>query len=88
MLADGQMYASGPHHYLAMDEQTRRRRLRLGRRPAIVRFRPTRPISRRARRVARLDRQTYAEASRKRHDLELEIYQLSRERDPETRSRN
>lgn len=87
VLADGQMYASGPHHYLAMDEQTgdvgyawvEGRQLSIQGDAAYVAT---------GKRIARLDRQTYVESSRKRHDLELEIYQLSRERDPELKEKN
>ena len=87
VLGDGQMYASGPHHYLAMDENTgdvgyawvEGRQLSIQGDDAYVAT---------GTRVARLDRPAYAEASRQRHDLEMEIYQLSRERDPEKKEQN
>jgi len=87
VLADGQMYASGPHHYLAMDERTGDvgfawvdgRQLSIQGDAAYVAT---------GSRIARLDRQAYAEASRKRHDLELEIYQLGRDKDPEKKEKN
>lgn len=86
VLADGQLYASGPHHFLAMDEVTgdvgfawvEGRQLCVQGDQAYVAT---------GTRVARLDRLKYAEASRQRHQLELEIYELSRIRDPESRER-
>lgn len=84
VLADNQMYASGPHHFLAMDERTGDvgfawvdgRQLSIQGDQAYVAT---------GTKVARLDRLAYATASRRRHDLEMEIYQLSRERDPKVR---
>ena len=87
VLGDGQMYASGPHHYLAMDEATgdagyawvEGRQFSIQEDAAYIAT---------GKRVARLDRPAYVQASRKRHDLEMEIYQLSRERDPAKREQN
>lgn len=84
LLADGQMYASGPHHFLAMDERTgdvgfawvEGRQLSIQGEQAYIAT---------GKKVARLDRLAYAVASRRRHDLEMEIYELSRQRDPKIR---
>lgn len=84
VLADGQMYASGPHHFLAMDERTgdvgyawvEGRQLCIQGDAAYIAT---------GTRVARLDRGPYVDASRKRHSLEMEIYQLAREKDPQKR---
>lgn len=77
VLADGQLYASGPHHFLAMDETTGDtgfawvdgRQLSIQGDQAYVLT---------GSHLARLDRLPYAENSRERHRLELEIYSANR----------
>jgi outer membrane protein assembly factor BamB len=77
VLADGQLYASGPHHFLAMEEATgdvgfawvEGRQLSIQQDAAYI-------VT--GTRVARLDRIPYAENSRERQRLELEIYSANR----------
>ena len=77
VLADGQLYASGPHHFLAMEESTgdvgfawvEGRQLSVQGDAAYVLT---------GSRLARLDRIPYAENSRERQSLELELYAASR----------
>lgn len=73
LLADGQVYTGGPDHYLAMDERTgdtgfawvKGRQMSVQDDAAYIATGAY---------VARLERQTYAENSRVRQALELEIY--------------
>ena len=77
LLADGQLYASGPHHFLAMEESTGEvgyawvegRQMSVQGDAAYV-------VT--GTRLARLDRAAYAENSRERHELELQVYSLGR----------
>ncbi len=77
VLADGQIYASGPHHFLAMEESTgdvgfawvEGRQLAIQGDEAYV-------VT--GTRLARFDRIPYAENSRERQSLELEIYSANR----------
>jgi outer membrane protein assembly factor BamB len=78
LLADGQIYASGPHHLLAMEQKkgdvgfgwfAGRQMVVLGEDAYVA----TGKV------VARLDRMAYAVNSRKRHQLEMEVYNLSRQ---------
>ena len=77
LLADGQIYTGGPHHFLAMTQEKgdvgfgwfEGRQMCIDGDDAYV---ATGEF------VARLDRADYAAASRERHDLESQIYSLSR----------
>lgn len=79
ILADGQIYASGPHHFLAMDQRSgdtgfawvKGRQMAIQDDAAYV-------VT--GEEVARLDRQTYAENSRVRQALEMEAYNADRAR--------
>jgi len=78
LLADGQIYASGPHHLLAMEQKKgdvgfgwfAGRQMVVHGGDAYV---ATGKV------VARLDRMAYAVNSRQRHKLEMEVYNLSRQ---------
>jgi len=77
LLADGQIYTSGEHHLLAMDQRDGEVGFGwfAGHQMAVigdVAYAATGAV------VARLDRQEYAVNSRLRHKLELEIYDLTR----------
>jgi outer membrane protein assembly factor BamB len=84
LLADGQLYASGPHHFLALEQKSGDVGFGwFAGRQIVVRGEEAYIATGTA--VARLDRGTYAANSRKRHDLEMQIYDLSRKvsaRDP------
>ena len=77
LLADGQVYTSGPHHFLAMTLEAgdvgfgwfEGRQMCFDDDSAYIAT---------GEYLARLDRLPYAETSRRRHDLEMQIYQLSR----------
>ena len=77
LLADGQLYASGPHHFLAMTESGGDvgfgwfdgRQMVIQGDDAYVATGTY---------VARLDRLEYAANSRRRHELEMKVYSLSR----------
>ncbi|MEX2581604.1 MAG: PQQ-binding-like beta-propeller repeat protein [Verrucomicrobiales bacterium] len=73
ILADGQVYTSGPHHFLAIDERSGDTGFAWvkGRRMSIQ---DDRAYVTTGERVARLDRQPYAENSQVRQSLEMEIY--------------
>lgn len=77
LLSDGQLYASGPHHWLAMEQQTgdvgfgwfAGRQLVVAGEQAYV---ATGAV------VARLNRNAYAVNSRRRHELEMLVYETTR----------
>lgn len=77
LLSDGQLYASGPHHWLAMEQRTGNvgfgwfagRQIVVQDEQAYV---ATGEV------VARLDRLKYAVNSRRRHELEMKIYDTTR----------
>lgn len=77
LLADGQIYAAGPNHLLAMEQKTgdvgfgwfAGRQMAVSGDSAYVAT---------GTRIARLDRPVYAQASRQRHQLENTIYDLTR----------
>ena len=77
LLADGQIYASGPHHMVAMDQQNGGHGFGWFAGREIVVHGDDAYIAT-GTMVARLDREAYAVNSRKRYKLEDEIYQLSR----------
>ena len=77
LLADGQLYASGPHHMLALDEESgdvgfgwfEGRQMAVSGKSAYVATGEA---------VVRIDRAAYAVASRERQKLNQEIYNLNR----------
>ena len=77
LLADGQIYASGDHHFLAMDQKSGDvgfgwfdgEQIAVAGEAAYVLT---------GSQLRRLDRLPYAQASRKRHELEMEVYTLGR----------
>ena len=77
LLANGQIYSNGPHHLLAMDQKTgdvgfgwfAGRQMVVAGNDAFV---ATGTV------VARLDHMKYAVNSRRRHKLEMEVYDLTR----------
>ena len=77
LLADEQLYTSGPHHFLAIDQQTGKEGFGwfTGRR-MVVRGDEAYVVTGDS--VARLDRLEHAVSSRRRHKLEMDIYSLSR----------
>lgn len=77
LLADGQLYASGPHHFLAMEQKAGDVGFGWfdGRQLSVIgdrAFVATGEV------VARLNRPKYAVNSRERHKLEMEIYDTTR----------
>ena len=77
LLANGQIYSNGPHHLLAMDQKTGNVGFGwfAGRQMVVAgddAFVATGTV------VARLDHMKYAINSRRRHELELEVYDLTR----------
>jgi outer membrane protein assembly factor BamB len=77
LLADGQLYTSGPHHFLAIDQQDGDEGFGwFAGRQMIVRGDEAYVLTGTA--LARLDREAYAVNSRQRHMLEMQIYDLSR----------
>jgi outer membrane protein assembly factor BamB len=77
LLSDDQLYASGPHHWLAMDQKDggvgfgwfAGRQIAVHRNEAFIATGQT---------VARLDRMAYAVNSRERHELEMLIYDAAK----------
>ena len=77
LLAHGQIYSNGPHHLLAMDQKTgdvgfgwfAGRQMVISGKDSFV---ATGAV------LARLDHMKYAVNSRRRHELELEVYDLTR----------
>jgi outer membrane protein assembly factor BamB len=78
LLADGQIYASGPHHFLAMDQKTGDAGFGWFDGRQIV-VRDDEAYVATGTMVARLNRMEYAVNSRRRQDLEMEVYGLSRQ---------
>ncbi len=77
LIADGQLYASGPHHWLALDEKTGDVGFGwFAGRQLIVQDDAAYAAT--GEQLARLDRVDYAVNSRLRHKLEMQIYDLNR----------
>lgn len=77
VLADGQLYASGPHHFLAIEQATGKEGFGwFDGRQLVIRGDEAYAVTGTA--VRRLDRLAYAVASRERHKLEMQVYDLSR----------
>ncbi|MCA9052551.1 MAG: PQQ-binding-like beta-propeller repeat protein [Planctomycetaceae bacterium] len=78
LLADGQLYTSGPHHFLAIEQESGKEGFGwFAGRQLVVRGDEAYALTGDS--VARLDRGAYAVNSRRRHDLEMEVYNLSRQ---------
>ncbi len=77
VLADGQLYASGPHHFLAIEQSTGKEGFGwFDGRQLVIRGDEAYALTGTS--VRRLDRLAYAVASRERHQLEMKVYDLSR----------
>ncbi len=77
LLADGQIFSSGDHHMLALDQKTGSAGFGFFAGHTMAVFGDAAVVTDGVR-VARLDRAAYAEASRKKQKLESQIYSLSR----------
>ncbi len=77
LLADGQIYASGPHHWLAMEQSTGDAGFGWFEGRELI-VQDDAAYSATGQAIARLDRLEYADASRRRQDLEMTIYSTSR----------
>ncbi len=77
VLADGQLYASGPHHFLAMDEASGDTGFAwIDGRQMAVQDQQAYVVT--GTHLRRLDRNPYAVASRERHKLSLDVYSARR----------
>lgn len=79
ILADGQLYASGPHHFLAIDQRSGNEGFGwFDGRQLVVQGDDAYAVTGSA--LRRLDRPVYAKNSGVRHKLEMQVYDLSRKR--------